>query len=235
MSELLAGIQRLQIPGLLRQINRLTEDLRKQDLKLIQANRRIVELEIELSDAVAMAIYDPLTGAVTRKEMEREIAICLANLKRAKQLRPHANTTEEDFSVLFFDLNGLKAVNDTFGHKAGDILIKTFGSALRIHFKRETDVVCRWGGDEFVVLLGGVASKEVTMDIVHEFMVALEEITLEFAFENSPPESGVKHNVAVSVAVGISSTAGGALTVEGLISEADESMYCHKKQSRQSR
>jgi diguanylate cyclase (GGDEF)-like protein len=61
---------------------------------------------------------------------------------------------KEPFCVVMLDLNGFKQVNDTYGHQAGDDLLKQFSTELR-SASRATDVVGRWGGDEFIVVLDG--------------------------------------------------------------------------------
>ena len=204
----------------------------------LSEKRRVRELEEQLEEAIKQAIYDPLTGLVTRREMERQITLHFASLERAERMveKGRAQTAEvEAFSILFFDLNGLKTVNDMYGHKAGDLLIETFASALEAHFLRGTDVVCRWGGDEFLVLLGGVTPREKARKIADDFLSALSDVVLHFSSscENNP--SGASHSVPVRVAVGVSSTSDGFRTMETMIAAADTEMYDHKKESGEAR
>lgn len=231
---MLAGIRDIEIVDLSTKLRDAKKILEEQRALNSLKDRRIAELEEQLRDAVGMAIYDALTGTVTRREMELQITLHLASLKRAEQLiaSGRAQTDEvEQFSIAFFDLNGLKNVNDTFGHNAGDQLIKTFGSALRTHFKRETDIVCRWGGDEFVVLLGGITPRTKAEKIVDEFLSALAEIAIQLPFKNNP--DGVRHPVPLQAAVGVISTSDAnhdlLWTVESLIAAADEAMYTNKR------
>lgn len=234
--ELLCKIREFQIVDLSGKLKETKRLLEERESLLFLKDRRIAQLEKELREAVSMAIYDPLTGAVTRREMERQISLHLALLRRADQFiaEGRAQTDEvEQFSIALFDLNGLKEVNDTFGHNAGDLLIKTFGVALRTHFRRETDTVCRWGGDEFVVLLGGVTPKEKAEKIVGEFLLELSAIVIHFPLKNNP--DGARHPVPVRSAFGVVSTSdinpNGIWTTESLIATADEAMYGDKKAS----
>jgi len=92
-------------------------------------------------------VKDPLTGALTRKEFD-----CLAErvIKRAK-------LSGEKISLLFLDIDGLKKINDTEGHSAGDKFIRECAEAISASI-RPLDICARWhggGGDEFVILLPG--------------------------------------------------------------------------------
>jgi diguanylate cyclase (GGDEF)-like protein len=105
----------------------------KTELELVRAKVR--ELE-------AVADVDPLLDILNRRGFERELARSLAYVKR---YGPRA-------ALLYLDLDGFKAVNDTFGHAAGDRMLEAVAAALVRHV-RASDVVARLGGDEFAVLL----------------------------------------------------------------------------------
>ena len=89
-----------------------------------------------------LAHYDSLTGAANRYLFDDRMAETLKKAKRDKQA----------LSVLFFDLNAFKSINDSYGHEVGDLLLKHFVSQLN-KVKRETDTLARLGGDEFCMLL----------------------------------------------------------------------------------
>ncbi len=91
-----------------------------------------------LVEAEALAWRDPLTNLVNRRQVENEIE------KRI--------TAGTQFSVVMLDLDDFKSVNDRYGHMAGDALLQQFASELRSS-SRLDDVVGRWGGDEFIVIL----------------------------------------------------------------------------------
>ena len=63
-------------------------------------------------------------------------------------------------AVYLFDLDNLKQINDQYGHEAGDVMISAFAQVLRRH-TRDTDILCRYGGDEFVLILRNITSLEV--------------------------------------------------------------------------
>ncbi|WP_298939617.1 GGDEF domain-containing protein [uncultured Psychromonas sp.] len=89
-----------------------------------------------------LAHYDSLTGAANRYLFDDRMSEALKKAKREKQA----------FSLLFFDLNAFKSVNDNYGHEVGDLLLKHFVSQLN-KVRRETDTLARLGGDEFCMLL----------------------------------------------------------------------------------
>lgn len=92
-----------------------------------------------LQEAETMAATDPLTGLANRREAENLMA------RKIKSGRA--------FCIMLFDLDGFKGVNDRYGHNVGDHLLQAFAKRLQGQF-RSDDAVCRWGGDEFLVVLG---------------------------------------------------------------------------------
>jgi diguanylate cyclase (GGDEF)-like protein len=93
-----------------------------------------------LEQAEVLAATDPLTGLANRREAER----LLADKVRARQR----------FCIMLFDLNEFKSVNDRYGHHVGDQVLRIFSRRL-VEQYRSQDVVCRWGGDEFLVIVSG--------------------------------------------------------------------------------
>jgi diguanylate cyclase (GGDEF)-like protein len=92
-----------------------------------------------LQEAEAEAATDPLTG--------------LANRREAEKLLNRKIDAGRSFCIMLFDLDGFKQINDRHGHHAGDQILKTFSKRLVEQFRAD-DVVCRWGGDEFLAILG---------------------------------------------------------------------------------
>jgi diguanylate cyclase (GGDEF)-like protein len=109
---------------------------------LSRAEARIVELERALADLHAAAMTDPLTGLANRRAMDR----------RLDELFSSAQRYGAELSCLMIDVDGLKLCNDALGHAAGDTLLVTLARVLEGGCRR-SDVACRVGGDEFVVLL----------------------------------------------------------------------------------
>ena len=99
---------------------------------------KLDQFQHRLREAELLASRDPLTGVANRRELDRQ----LDSRIQAKR----------EFCVLLFDLNHFKTINDQLGHLCGDEVLKQVGSRLGSQV-RSRDLVCRWGGDEFVVLL----------------------------------------------------------------------------------
>jgi diguanylate cyclase (GGDEF)-like protein len=111
----------------------------QEDIILMKDLAATVEHELT---AMHMAIVDELTGLVNRRGFE---ALAQNALNVCMEMRRPA-------SMLFFDLNGFKGINDTFGHAEGDLALRNFALAMNLTF-RSTDIIARLGGDEFAVLL----------------------------------------------------------------------------------
>ncbi len=105
--------------------------------------RRIMQLEAEARRRIRhMAEHDPLTELPNRRQLQEKLDLALAYAKRSGK----------KVAVMFIDLDGFKAVNDSMGHQAGDELLKVVAQRLR-QATRRNDFVARLGGDEFVVVL----------------------------------------------------------------------------------
>ncbi|MDP9045095.1 MAG: GGDEF domain-containing protein [Pseudomonadota bacterium] len=131
------AIRRLALIGT--QFSRLRSQLSEKNLQLTQSLERINEL----------ATHDELTGAFNRRKF--------MELLTDEQQR--ATRTGEIFSVAIFDVDHFKAVNDKFGHHAGDLVLKEFCEGVRATM-RTTDRFARYGGDEFVLLMPATTSAE---------------------------------------------------------------------------
>jgi len=150
------------------------------------------------------AVTDELTGLVTRGELLRRGASAVAD----------ANATGGSVAIVFVDLDGFKSVNDLDGHHVGDQLLAAVAIRLRAT-TREGDVIGRWGGDEFVVLLVG-AGREAAARRAGELCAAVAGV--------SAP-SGV--NVTASAGVAVLPIDGA--DVESLVRTADAEMYAMKR------
>jgi diguanylate cyclase (GGDEF)-like protein len=160
--------------------------------------------ERELRDRfVTLSLTDPLTGLFNRSQIYATLDLEVRRTRRS----------ERGFCLLMIDLDGLKAVNDSFGHHRGDDVLRHLGAVIRRSI-RTVDSAYRYGGDEFVVLLPET-------DIVGAFVVA-EKIRagteeMGIALANGGAEA--------SVSIGLVSHPEDGLTVEELMIAADRAMY----------
>jgi diguanylate cyclase (GGDEF)-like protein len=134
---------------------------------------------------IERASIDQLTRLPNRGEFERISDAEVATAER----------TGVGFALLLFDLNGFKSVNDNYGHQAGDELLQIVAERLQ-HATRDTDVVARWGGDEFVVLMPGVTSTEMGGRRARQIADA---IAGRARLDSAPDAVRVKASVGVSV------------------------------------
>jgi diguanylate cyclase (GGDEF)-like protein len=128
---------------------------------------------------------------------------------------------EELFAVLFIDLDGFKAVNDGFGHRAGDELLKGMAARLRLVL-RKGDTMARYGGDEFCILLTRVDSKSEALRIAERL---LEKV-------KTPMVVGNGQAVTVGASIGIALSSNIHTRPEDLIRDADAAMYRVKQRGK---
>lgn len=159
--------------------------------------------------AVKAALHDPLTGVSNR-------AALTPALQRDIEMAKRYTTS---FSLLALDLDFFKAINDNFGHIGGDILLKAFTDTLA-ECVRDTDVIFRTGGEEFVVLLAR-ADTEGAILLADRIRKQVESLVCE--------HKGMKLNTTVSI--GVASYVSGDSELS-LLEKADEALYRAKGEGR---
>jgi diguanylate cyclase (GGDEF)-like protein len=162
---------------------------------------------------VERASTDQLTRLPNRSEFERRIAELIAQSERGGR----------GFALLLFDLNGFKAINDTYGHQAGDELLQLIAARLARGI-RGGDLVARWGGDEFVVAMPGVIDAPMGLRRGEEIAALIGGRTRI---------DSARESVRVGAAVGVAFWPRHGERLEQLIEAADGAMY-HAKRSGQS-
>jgi two-component system cell cycle response regulator len=178
----------------------------------IRRKRYAERLRSNMQSSIEMALTDPLTGLFNRRYMETHVsALVQRSVARGKPL-----------SVLILDIDYFKSINDTFGHDAGDDVLREFSDRLKASI-RGIDLACRIGGEEFVVVMPDT-------DLGVATLVA-ERIRRRIAGEPFPIERGAR-SVEVTISVGIATRLGPQDNASQMLKRADEALYRAKRDGR---
>lgn len=154
-----------------------------------------------------LALYDQLTRLPNRTLFYDRIHSAMARAKRNQGI----------FSLLYLDMDKFKAVNDTYGHNIGDLLLEQTSRRLE-HCVRECDTIARFGGDEFVILLENIEQPEQSTAVAEKIYAAL---SLPFAL--------AEHIITIVPSIGIAHFPQHGDNEKDLLRHADAEMYRHKK------
>jgi diguanylate cyclase (GGDEF)-like protein len=174
-------------------------------------SRAIARMSVAVDETRQAATIDRLTGVANRAAL---LDTLITEVERA-------NRYDRPLSVAFVDLDHFKAVNDTYGHAAGDVVLRGVAQAIRSNL-RQTDMIGRYGGEEFMLVLtetdteDGAVLTEKLRNLVGR---------LSFAVEGNP-------TLQVTISIGIAGGQGRNLRVETLVRDADAAMYSAKSLGR---
>lgn len=155
------------------------------------------------------SIRDPLTGLYNRRYLEATL-----EQELHRSTRRHTG-----LGVIMADIDKFKSCNDTFGHDAGDYVLKEISSLLR-RAVRAGDIVCRYGGEEFLILLPD-SSPESAREKAEQMCCSISELKLEHAGRSLG---------RITISLGISFTRDGELRTDDLLHYADQALYEAKRQ-----
>jgi diguanylate cyclase (GGDEF)-like protein len=165
---------------------------------------------------VHAAHHDSLTGLANRSHFQSSLVVGCSRAKRGDQC-----------GLIFIDVNNFKAVNDRFGHRVGDAVLVAVADRIRPAVRCD-DVVARWGGDEFAVLLGTVASDFDAQSAADRIAAAVNR---ELALTLEPTGETTTYDLSVSVGVALSGIGERALDEQEMLAAADGAMYDSKARS----
>jgi diguanylate cyclase (GGDEF)-like protein/PAS domain S-box-containing protein len=202
------------MPGLLTLSGspRLRESGGQRQARLLADTVGVAVVNLRLRDTLRdQSIRDVLTGLFNRRYFEETLERELAR----------ADRDGDSLSLLMLDLDFFKAVNDTFGHAAGDRVLQSLADLLRRHI-RTGDVVCRYGGEEFAIVMPG-AGPEQALERASALRRAAHSVDL--------PGPGPMHGV-LSISAGVASFPDHARRAADLVRSADEALYAAKAAGR---
>lgn len=183
-------------------INQMVREA-ESSLATLQAQLSVYESRVQ--EIEQLAFLDTVTGVANRRACETELE------KRVQEHQP--------FSVILLDLDGFKVLNDTYGHEAGDLVLREFASRLKKGC-RGRDMVGRWGGDEFLVIVDGTPS---------DAAICCSRLQLQMNGIYSLKTSDAKV-VAMRASAGVASWHSGD-TLADMLRRADEAMYTDKERN----
>lgn len=158
-----------------------------------------------------LSIRDPLTGLFNRRFLEEVLDRELLRMRRSEQM----------LAVAMIDIDHFKIFNDNYGHDAGDEVLKKTGHLLN-GFREGSDIVCRYGGEEFVVVTTEVDPQKILRRL-ENLRLEVEHLSVKFGNQQLP-------NLSVSIGVAIF-PAHGSNRVE-LLNRADQALYVAKEAGR---
>lgn len=169
------------------------------------SERRAIEERL-----IRLANYDPLTNLANRAYFQDSLERAVARALR----------TQQQLAIFFLDLDRFKTINDSLGHDAGDVLLKTVGERLS-HCIRAGDVAARIGGDEFAIILHDIASVVAISSIAEKVIATVQQpLTLN------------GKQITTSTSIGISVFDNLEMSTNDLVKAADTAMYYAKEQGR---
>ena len=195
----------------LRETGNVVKNDHDETIKMMGVVRDITEEKASASYLQHLAHFDPLTGLPNRLVLE----------ERLSQALEQARITATRVALVFVDLNGFKAINDHYGHAAGDRVLVTTATRLK-KILRATDTVARIGGDEFVVILQGLPQGGCLQD-------EARRICQKIFVELSPPVTIGNDHRHIGTSLGVAVFPDHAPSMDRLIHIADLAMYEAKR------
>lgn len=171
-------------------------------------------MEERLNSEIRVSEHDPMTGLLNRRGMD----------KRVKAIYPLCRRHKIPVGVIMLDIDEFKKYNDAFGHPQGDICIQRVSDVLRETAKRNTDVIARVGGEEFLIFVQEIRKEDLVL-LASRIQQNVEDMEMKHA-------PGASHkNVTVSVGLAYINPRTG-ITFDDIYEEADEALYLAKKSGR---
>jgi diguanylate cyclase (GGDEF)-like protein/PAS domain S-box-containing protein len=175
--------------------------------ELQQQLRLVSEMKDQLQD---LALHDSLTGLHNRYYLTEILEIEMARAKREKS----------PVSFILLDLDNFKRINDTFGHLVGDQFLVALSEKISA-VARESDIVCRFGGEEFLLVMTG-ANLDVALSRAEELRKSVEDISIDI--------DGIR--VGITISIGVSEYPAHGEDSEDTIEKADKALYVSKQNGR---
>lgn len=200
------------VQGLIEATHSTERTNRELERQLSESRRQISELQESLEAIRYESLVDDLTTLANRKHFEQSLDRLIAETQQ----------TNVPFSLLFTDIDHFKKFNDTFGHQTGDQVLRLVGLAVKQNIKGQ-DIACRFGGEEFAVLLPRT-------DLQHSVVVA--EHIREAVFSKELVKRSTGENLGrITISIGVAEWRRGD-TAQSIVERADICLYAAKRGGR---
>lgn len=177
----------------------------------IRRARYTLELRQSVNNTMALAVTDDMTGLYNRRYFDRHLGVMLGK----------AQSQDRNMALMILDIDHFKSVNDTHGHDIGDAVLREFAARLKRNI-RGVDLACRFGGEEFVVLMPDTDFNQAEL-VAERVRQAIADRSFEVGA--GPP-------LSVTVSAGVSLHESERDTPESLIKRADVALYRAKREGR---
>ncbi|WP_108459299.1 PleD family two-component system response regulator [Devosia naphthalenivorans] len=177
----------------------------------IRRHRYALELRQSVNNTMAMAVTDDMTGLYNRRYFDRHLGVMLSK----------AQSQDRDMALMILDIDHFKSVNDNYGHDIGDAVLREFAARLKRNI-RGVDLACRFGGEEFVVLMPDTDYRQAET-IAERVRQSISERSFEI---------GADRHLSVTVSAGVTLNEARSETPESLIKRADVALYRAKREGR---
>jgi len=192
------------------------ENYEEEHMRLLETISRIasdaISVSLQHAESESRALTDPMTGLPNARSLQAQFE------KEAGR----ASRTGSSFQLLMLDLDGFKAVNDTFGHKVGDRMLKEVSRVMR-HELRDYDFLARYAGDEFVVIAPGTTDQDI-QELCQRMQKAVSNFSLPV---------GDGRFASVGVSLGAACYPNHGKTLDQIVITADKAMYAAKDSHKQ--
>ncbi len=189
----------------------LADEIGVRVLAQMARKRRADKLRLSLGDSLQMALFDPLTGFYNRRYGLNQLNRIAAESKRNK----------EETIISMIDIDHFKRVNDTYGHKMGDMVLSRLAEVMR-KMMRKDDFICRIGGEEFLVVMSNT-----TMDEALEMSEKLRQKISQTEFEASDDRT-----IKITASFGIAELSAFGFNIDDALSSVDNALYRAKFRGR---
>ena len=196
---------------------RFKELLRLEQARAEELESRVAErtqqLSAALEEVTRLSTYDPLTKLCNRRAFDEQ----------ARRAWTAATREQVPLAIMICDLDHFKRVNDEYGHQAGDKVLVATAEAL-VASVRPTDVVARFGGEEFVILLSGLSSSEDVLSVAERCTTAVRALPIPALIPGASRRQ--------TISIGVMKYVEGCQSIDEMISNADKALYEAKRSGR---